>query len=379
MVTAARLKHRVLVVDDEETIARSIARIMKAHDVVTANTAARGIELARDTNPDLVITDFYLPDGTGKDIITALRATGSHAPVLLMSGAVDLEEWAEWAFFAADDFLPKPFVPDQLRVKADRLLTNFETEQTAARQHVELAALHAANEREAEAARTLLERMTQRGSFDPAQVKVESISAGQFGGDVVLGQTLPDGRYRWLVGDVTGHTLASALVTVPISLIFYALTNRDTALVEMCEAMDVELGAMLPVSMFFAGTVCELDRGAGTLRIVNAGCPDVMIKRTNGDIDVLASTQPPFGIMRGELPCEVTSIHVEHGDRIYAFTDGLVERCSEDGTLFGPERVRQLLGRATASEAFEKLSTAWRDYAPGQQLTDDLSIIEVIV
>ncbi|MFT3694104.1 MAG: fused response regulator/phosphatase [Kofleriaceae bacterium] len=381
MVAAASAKpsHRVLVVDDEETIGRSIARILKAHQVSTATTVARGIELARTIDPELVIVDFYLPDGTGKDVVEALRATGNRAPVLIMSGAVDATEWAEWAFYAADDLLPKPFPPDQLRAKAERLLSQFVLEQTAARQHAELQALMAAQARETDAARKLLDRMTQRSQFDPAHVKVEALSAGPFGGDSVLGQTLDDGRYRWLVGDVTGHTLASALVTIPISLIFYATTRRNMPMAEMVQTMDRELGAMLPVSMFFAAQALELDREAGTLTVVNAGCPDVVIKRANGDIESIESTEPPLGIMRGAVLPEPVVVKVAPGDRIFAFTDGLVERCSEDGTLFGPERVRQLIGRATPEAAFEKLSSAWRDYAPGTALADDLSIIEVIV
>ncbi|MEO8842673.1 MAG: fused response regulator/phosphatase [Kofleriaceae bacterium] len=377
MVAATRPRHRVLVVDDEETIARSIGRILKIHDVATATTAAQGVELATSIDPELVIVDFYLPDGTGKDVIDALRAAGNRAPVLLMSGAVDLEEWTEWAFFAADDFLAKPFPAEQLRAKAERLLTNFELERTAARQHAELAVLHAANARESDAARTLLDRMTQRSSFDPSQVKVESLSAGTFGGDVVMGQHLPDGRYRWLVGDVTGHTLASALVTIPISMMFYATTKRDIPLAEVCQTMDRELGSLLPATMCFAATVCELDRVRGTLRIVNAGCPDVLVRRTRGAVDIYPSAQPAFGITRGELvDASVTEITVSPGDRIYAFTAGLIERCgSKDGNV----RVRQLVAAARPEQAFAALSAAWRECAPGQALSDDLSIIEVIV
>lgn len=379
-VVSPRLRHRVLVVDDEETIARSIARILKAHDVSVATTCAKGIEFARTLDPELVIVDFYLPDGTGKDIVDALRATGSRAPVLLMSGAIDAAEWADWAFYAADDFLPKPFPPEQLRAKAERLIAQFDLEQTAARQHAELQALHEAQARETDAARKLLDRMTQRGHFDPAFVKVEALSAGTFGGDSVLGYTMEDGRYRWLVGDVTGHTLASALVTIPISQIFYETATRNVSIVEVTQMIDRELGAMLPVSMFFAATMLELDRSTETLTVINCGCPDVVIKlAAGGGIMSLESTQPPLGILRGMIDPTPVMVPVSKGDRILAFTDGLVERCSEDGTLFGPERVRQLIGRAAPENAFEKLSAAWRDYAPGTALADDLSIIEVIV
>ncbi len=349
------------------------------HDVAIARTKAEATEILQNVVPDLAIIAFCLPDGLGREVVAAVRHTGNIAPVLLMSDAMEVVDLADWAFHETDDILPKPFNGDLLRTKVDRLISEHEIAVRSARERAALEALQLANTREADTARRLLDRMTQRSHFDPQLVKVESLSAGQFGGDVVLGQTLPDGKYRWLVGDVTGHTLASALVTIPISLIFYATAKRGVPLVELAVTMDRELGALLPVTMFFAATALELDRVAGTLTLINAGCPDVIIKRANGDLDALESTQPPLGIMKGLLDPLVLTVPVFPGDRILAFTDGLVECCSQDGALFGPERVRQLVGRASSEAAFEKLSAAWRDYAPGTELADDLSIIEVIV
>lgn len=377
MVTAAVPKQRVLVVDDEPVLGRAITRMLGSCEVVTTPGVSAAVELLATFSPDLLIVDFYLPDGTGREVISALRKTGSRAPVLLMSGSLDLSAWAEWGVSLADDFLQKPFETQELRHKAGRLLDAFAREQNAERQRAELLVLQEAAAREAEAARVLLERMVKRGQFDPAFVRVESIGAGTFSGDVVYGSAMPDGRYRWMVGDVTGHTLASALVTIPVSLIFYACVRRDVPLVEMTRTLDRELASMLPVSMFFATTACELDRERGTLSVLNAGCPDVLIRHADGQITCLPSLQPPLGILRGSTPAETTIQRVTPGDRIYAFTDGLVEHASEDGTLFGLQRVRELLANGPADQAFARLATSWREHAP--KLADDLSVVEVIV
>ncbi len=379
MVTATKPRHRVLVVDDEEIVARGIARVLRGYDITMASSAKEGAELATAIDPALVITDFYLPDGTGRDVIKALRDGGSTAPVLLMSGAVDLEKWSEWAVSLADDFLPKPFLSEQLRAKAEKLIQNYERELLASRAAAELAAMHERNDRETAAARVLLDRMLARSEFPPDQVRVESIAAGQFGGDVVFGGPLANGTYRWLVGDVTGHTLASALVTIPISQVYYAYTRLSVALVDVVETINSELNAMLPVTMFFTATACELDRVRGTLSVINAGCPDVLLRRTDGTIQAFGSTLPPLGILKNDLQAMAEVVKVLPGDRVYAFTDGLVELQGADGEMFGMDRVREILTSSEPDDVYRKLRLAWREYAGELGSSDDLSIIEVIV
>lgn len=262
---------------------------------------------------------------------------------------------------------PSPQQLDALRVLAGHVVSLFE-----------LRRAHARHERESTAARRLLQRMLQRNQFDPDHVRYAIQLAGRFGGDVVFGRTLDDGRYRWLVGDVTGHTLASALVTIPISMVFHAMTQKSLPLEAVVETMDTQLRAQLPVDMFFAATVCELDRARGTIAIANAGAPEVVVCRRSGAIELVGSSALPLGI--APAIATIHTIAVAPGDRIYVFTDGLLEVRNALGELFELDAVCHALTSVAPAAAFDALNAAWRAHAtPGQMLEDDLAIVEVLV
>jgi hypothetical protein len=262
---------------------------------------------------------------------------------------------------------PSPQQLDALRVLASHVVSLLE-----------LRRAHARREHEDNAARRLLQRMLRRNQFDPDHVRYATHLVGTFGGDVVFGRTLDDGRYRWLVGDVTGHTLASALVTIPISMVFHAMTQKGLPLEAMVETMDTQLQAQLPADIFFTATACELDRARGTLAIANAGAPEVVVCHRSGTIELFGSTGLPLGITPS--PATLRTVAVAPGDRIYVFTDGLLEVRDPRGELFELDAVCHALTSVAPHEAFAALEAAWRAHAtPGQVLEDDLSIVEVIV
>jgi serine phosphatase RsbU (regulator of sigma subunit) len=380
-VQAIAGRHRVLVIEDDPALAEDITAAVSGYDVTVAHTAARGLALAAAIGPDVVVLDARLPDRSSRErteaLIEALRDAGRAAKILLVGGSAALAELAEWVAYSADDFLAVPFAREALRGKLDRLLWRQATERRIARQHEELVALHAQTEREADAARVLLDRLARRASIDPAHVRIDALSAGAFCGDAVFAHPVAGGGYRWLVGDATGHTLASALVTIPIATIFYVNTLLSRPLAHTLRLLDEEVHATLPVTMFFAATLCELSADRRTLSVANAGMPDLLIRRADGRLDAIASDWPPFGVRRAGTPTTPIDVAVTPGDRVYAFTDGLTEVRDPAGALFGIERVRAILGAGDADGAFHRLAASWRAHAGGADPEDDITLVEL--
>ncbi|WP_420112364.1 response regulator transcription factor [Pseudactinotalea sp.] len=102
---------RVLVVDDERTLARSLARGLQAEGftVDLAHDGARGLEMARFGDYDAVVLDIMLPLRNGYDVVTALRAEQIWTPVLLLSAKDGEHDVADGLDVGADDYLTKPF------------------------------------------------------------------------------------------------------------------------------------------------------------------------------------------------------------------------------------------------------------------------------
>lgn len=125
---------RILVIDDEYQITRVLKRSLGAHryDVRTAADGESGLELFRDFDPDLVITDLSMPEMSGIDVCRAIRKH-SRTPIIVLS--VKGEEQTKVAALdaGADDYITKPFGMEELlaRVRASLRRVPEESEPSA--------------------------------------------------------------------------------------------------------------------------------------------------------------------------------------------------------------------------------------------------------
>ena len=96
---------RVLIVDDEPHVRELLREFLTGlgYDVATAATGLDALDAVPDFRPDVIVLDMLMPLLSGKDVLGALRRTGSTAPVILISGNDDS---TNEGFFAV---LTKPF------------------------------------------------------------------------------------------------------------------------------------------------------------------------------------------------------------------------------------------------------------------------------
>jgi len=105
------VKVRILVVDDEVRLARSVARALEAEgfdaDIVHAGDDA--LWQAQHVDYDAIILDIMLPGKNGYEVCRELRAGGTDTPILMLTAKVGEYDEAEALDTGADDYLRKPF------------------------------------------------------------------------------------------------------------------------------------------------------------------------------------------------------------------------------------------------------------------------------
>ncbi len=106
---------RVLVCDDERQILRALRVLLKeaGFEVATAETAHDALEAVSIRPPDAAILDLILPDGNGVDITRSIREW-SEMPIIVLSAVGDESEKVRALEAGADDYVTKPFGPDEL-------------------------------------------------------------------------------------------------------------------------------------------------------------------------------------------------------------------------------------------------------------------------
>ncbi len=112
-----------MLIEDEVDIRIALTRALteRGHGVRAVGTAVAGLQAAVDTPPDLVLLDLGLPDMDGCDLLRMLRAV-STVPVIVITARDDEPDIVAALEAGADDYVVKPFGPDQLNARVRAVL-----------------------------------------------------------------------------------------------------------------------------------------------------------------------------------------------------------------------------------------------------------------
>jgi len=102
---------RILLVEDEDAVARSIELMLTAEGWVVdrAEAGEDGLEIGKLYDYDIILLDLMLPDMDGYDVLKRLRQARVKTPILILSGLSELDAKIKGLGYGADDYVTKPF------------------------------------------------------------------------------------------------------------------------------------------------------------------------------------------------------------------------------------------------------------------------------
>jgi DNA-binding response OmpR family regulator len=121
-------RRTVLLVEDEESITVPLSEALEREgfDASIASTAAEALSLAREVDPDLVLLDVGLPDGSGLDVCRELRRE-SHVPIIMVTARGDEADRIVGLELGADDYVTKPFSAREVVARMRAVLRRAES------------------------------------------------------------------------------------------------------------------------------------------------------------------------------------------------------------------------------------------------------------
>ncbi len=126
------IDQKILVVDDEEDICRSVSKILtrKGFAVDSALTVRDAVKLISNNLFDLVITDLMMPNTDGMELLTIVRQKYPELKVVMITGYASIDSAVKAVKLGAAGYLPKPFTPDELMTVTRKALEEKKTAPT---------------------------------------------------------------------------------------------------------------------------------------------------------------------------------------------------------------------------------------------------------
>jgi two-component system, OmpR family, KDP operon response regulator KdpE len=121
---------RILLVDDEVSIQRTLGPLLQTHgyDVESAVTGQAAVKMAAEHTADLIVLDLGLPDLDGTEVCRRIRET-SKVPIVVLSARGGEADKVRALDLGADDFVTKPFGPEELLARIRVALRRVRSEQ----------------------------------------------------------------------------------------------------------------------------------------------------------------------------------------------------------------------------------------------------------
>ncbi len=386
----------ILVVDDTPANLQVLTGMLKdrGYKVRPVPGGRLALAAARREAPDLVLLDINMPDMNGYEVCEHLKADDAlrGIPVIFISALTEPVDKVRAFGTGGVDYLTKPFQMEELHARV-------ETHLNLRRLQVEL-----------ERANGLLARTNERMSHDlraaaaiqrtflpNAMPVVPGLAFGwayrpcdELAGDGLNVVDLGGGRVGVCVFDVSGHGVGAALLSVSLSRLLSRPGDPSSILLrpppgagpsspaEVADRLNRQFPFDAATHQFTTLLYGIVDAGTGAFRYVAAGHP--------GPVHLPAGRPPtstdtpgfPLGV--GDDAYEEPVIQLRGGDRLYLYSDGVIEAMSPGGEPFGNARLLQAVDCSRAWPVQECVDALLADvdrWRGGGRPQDDLSVLAV--
>jgi sigma-B regulation protein RsbU (phosphoserine phosphatase) len=358
----------LLVVDDDEPNRDMLSRRLRkrGYQVEVAEDGTRALAMLGDgpARFHLVVLDIMMPGLNGLEVLEILRRERSPTdlPVIMATARDQSEDVVRALELGANDYVTKPL---DFPVALARIETHLALKR-AVDESARLERRLAERNRDLEKAnarmiRDLHAAARVQGNFlprEPPPVPGASFAwvfrpCEELAGDGLNVFPIDDQRVGLYVLDVSGHGVASALLSVSVVRALAPPSERATILTregggllapaEVAAELNRRFPFDVETGQYFTIHYGVLDVASGTFGYVSAGQPGPVVLSPGGKVQVMDGRGYPIGLAEG--PYEGRDVRLGPGDRLILYSDGIPEAVAPDGRMFGEARFLDALRR----------------------------------
>jgi sigma-B regulation protein RsbU (phosphoserine phosphatase) len=390
---------KILIVEDDRASLLILVTLFRkwGYDVLSAEDGAEAWKIYLDDDDiQLILSDWMMPVVDGVELCNMVRSRKDrrYTYFLLLTAKSQVNDIVAGIEAGADDFITKPFNHPELKVRvmAGERIINLENELAN-----KVKQLSKASERirsDLEAAAAMQQSLLPPASGEQQGLKYSSIyiPCEKIGGDLFNMVPLGKTHMGIYIFDVSGHGVPAALQSVAMgrmlsnynpdaSILLSPGINERSPIITSPDEVSNQLNSRFQSTyskgdfITFLYGVLELETGKFTY--TRAGHPAPIIIHDGKIIDINDKGDIPIGIIPNYNFTNYT-LHLEPGDRIFFYTDGISEAFSPNGTRYGKEAMGKHLTDTIDRPLIESISglikalEKWHEDIP---TVDDMSIL----
>ena len=375
----------ILIVDDAR-INRELLRLnlsKHGYQFLMATNGQEAIDLlASQPEVDLILLDLVMPKVDG---FAFLRWRKDHPevqsiPVIVNSSLDDFDSIARALTMDSYDYFTKPLSQDDMEtvlplkirnaVTARRLMAETRHQNQIMRDELEMAARYQ---------KFLL---PQRAELPGARIAFLFESSSAVGGDYFDFLKLPQGKLGFVVADVSGHGVASAMTASIVKALLPGYLRQFLSPARAFQALNQDLLHLTQEDGFVTAFAALYDQDQSQLTWCLAGHPSPLYLHNGDGVTALSAESIFLGVFESENPLvdyQDRRISVSPGDRLALYTDGMTEAADSAGEQFGVQRLERLLKQHHGCDLEELHQKVWQGlqgFVKGE-FSDDVAFIMV--
>ncbi len=368
---------RILCIDDEpdfEDLIRQKFRKKirkKEYEISFAQNGLEALEiLAEKNNIDLVLSDINMPIMDGITFLENIdKENYPNLLTIVVSAYGDMQNIRAAMNRGAYDFVTKPVDFEDLETTIHKTIEQI-------KRNKELNIIR----QDLDVARKIQLSLIPQNFPETEHLQIYGLmhAARSVGGDLFDVFEAKNGKYFFVIGDVSGKGIPAALFMAISKIVIRSVCNEQNSPSICIKEINDLLCDESVDSMFITLFLGLLDTQTNQFEYCNGGHNPPYIIRANGSFSTLASTNgTALGVM-SDLNYGSKTIQLENNDTVFLYTDGVVEAIDRDENEFGEKRVENIFVTQdfiSPKTLSNNVLDAVTDFADGQEQFDDITIL----